>query len=682
MANDYWNPDGNPANNSAAKSSVIRSILAAIGLGFDKLPTLSGNGSKIVAVNSGGTALESVAVTGTGSVVRATSPTLVTPVLGVATATSINKVTITTPATGATLTIADGKTLTISNTMTLTGTDGLSLNMSDVVKLSTLALSSGSSLVGFIQSGTGAVAQTAQDKLRQVVNADDYSTPQQAIDTGAGTIRFSRKTYTLTSALVVSAGQRLVGEGAGKTFLLQTSATADGVYFNFATYIPGGGLSDLSIMAGASLYLTDTGSTGAGLRVTQANGNFSCDRFEVSGFATGIHVKKCFYTKFNNFQVLYAKDYGVIFATPSGGTPSGAIFLSDAKVSNFGFTGDNSASIGIMIEQSAGDHFKAIDCTSFNKGIVIKPPVGDFVTYLFMSQVLADTCTDDCITIDSSLSSITALEFLGCWGAYSTNGYGVRFIGTAIDGVQWIGGRIRENGKHGVLVEGGSNLHFVGAQIAKNSKLTTNTYDGVFIRAAVTSIQFTGGRSGNFASGLGHSQANGIQVQVGFAGSMILSGFDMSNPGAGKSGLANNSSMIINMANCLPLTAGYNPPRNKLFGYTSIGNVAAATTTYLGVNANQSSEVDTIEVVGIAGAVYRVYVATTVPPGAGETFTYTVRNNQVDTALTLSITGAVLFSAEAFGQIIFAKDDRISVKLVTSAAAVAAGHRIVIEYSA
>jgi hypothetical protein len=39
------------------------------------------------------------------------TPTLVTPVLGVATATSINKVTITQPATGATLTIADGKTL-------------------------------------------------------------------------------------------------------------------------------------------------------------------------------------------------------------------------------------------------------------------------------------------------------------------------------------------------------------------------------------------------------------------------------------------------------------------------------------------------------------------------------------------------------------------------------------------
>jgi len=63
--------------------------------------------------------------TGTTStnLVFSTSPTLVTPVLGVASATSINKVAITAPATSATLTIADGKTLTASNTITLAATN-------------------------------------------------------------------------------------------------------------------------------------------------------------------------------------------------------------------------------------------------------------------------------------------------------------------------------------------------------------------------------------------------------------------------------------------------------------------------------------------------------------------------------------------------------------------------------
>lgn len=77
-------------------------------------PVLAGNGTAIAAATT----------TGTGStVVLDTTPTLVTPVLGVATATSINKVTLTAPATSAVLTIADGKTLTVSNSITLAGTD-------------------------------------------------------------------------------------------------------------------------------------------------------------------------------------------------------------------------------------------------------------------------------------------------------------------------------------------------------------------------------------------------------------------------------------------------------------------------------------------------------------------------------------------------------------------------------
>ncbi len=65
--------------------------------------------------------------TGSGSLVFATSPTLVTPTLGAASATSVNKVTITEPVTAATLTIANNKTLTVSNTLTFTGTDSSSV---------------------------------------------------------------------------------------------------------------------------------------------------------------------------------------------------------------------------------------------------------------------------------------------------------------------------------------------------------------------------------------------------------------------------------------------------------------------------------------------------------------------------------------------------------------------------
>lgn len=51
------------------------------------------------------------------------SPSFTTPALNVATATSINKVALTAPASGATLTVADGKTLTANNSLTLQGVD-------------------------------------------------------------------------------------------------------------------------------------------------------------------------------------------------------------------------------------------------------------------------------------------------------------------------------------------------------------------------------------------------------------------------------------------------------------------------------------------------------------------------------------------------------------------------------
>jgi len=86
---------------------------------------LTTNVTGTLPVANGGTGV--TASTGTTAVVLSTSPTLVTPVLGVATATSVNKVALTAPATGSTLTIADGKTLTASNSLTLAGTDATTM---------------------------------------------------------------------------------------------------------------------------------------------------------------------------------------------------------------------------------------------------------------------------------------------------------------------------------------------------------------------------------------------------------------------------------------------------------------------------------------------------------------------------------------------------------------------------
>jgi len=121
-------------------------------------------------------------VTGSGGIVLATSPTLVTPTLGVASATSINKVTITTPATGSTLTLADGSTLATSGafslTLTTTATTNVTLptsgtlvntavtTLSSLVSIGTITSGTwNASVIGVAYGGTGASSLTANNVL-------------------------------------------------------------------------------------------------------------------------------------------------------------------------------------------------------------------------------------------------------------------------------------------------------------------------------------------------------------------------------------------------------------------------------------------------------------------------------------------------------------------------------------
>lgn len=73
---------------------------------------------------------------------------------------SINKVTITAPASGATLTIADGKTFTASNTLTLSGTDGSSLNIGSGGTLGSAAFTSSGAYEVPITFSTGLTRST------------------------------------------------------------------------------------------------------------------------------------------------------------------------------------------------------------------------------------------------------------------------------------------------------------------------------------------------------------------------------------------------------------------------------------------------------------------------------------------------------------------------------------------
>lgn len=100
-------------NGIAGGASVnLRNLATTTTWNFNFPTTAGTTGQPLVSAGGLSASMTWGTLTGTGAFVLATSPTLVTPTLGVAGATSINKVALTAPATSATLTLADGSTLT------------------------------------------------------------------------------------------------------------------------------------------------------------------------------------------------------------------------------------------------------------------------------------------------------------------------------------------------------------------------------------------------------------------------------------------------------------------------------------------------------------------------------------------------------------------------------------------
>lgn len=229
--------------------------------------------------------------TGSGALVFANTPTLVTPVLGAATATSINKVAITAPATSATLTIADGKTLTASNTLTFTGTDG-----------SSVALGAGGT-VAYIANKLSVFAATTSAELAGVISDE----------TGSGSLVFATSP-TLTTPTI--------NLGDGGTLDIVDSDTSVGTD---------------ELICAVNLKSSDTNNTslvGAKLSAYSRNSTGTTTGFAIAASMAGTEK-----------ILLYSNANGTV-AMVDGGTGNGTLFVENANATA------NATTYGIGVQYS------------------------------------------------------------------------------------------------------------------------------------------------------------------------------------------------------------------------------------------------------------------------------------------------------------------------------------------
>lgn len=198
-------------------ANVLAAVTIGSGLTFAG-GTLSATGAGTVTITgtpvsgqiaewTSASAIQGVAVSGTGAVVRVSNATLIAPTLGVALATSLNGLTITT-STG-TLTIAASKTLTVSDNITLAsdGTGTRALNIGTGGTLGTAAYTATSAYEVPLTFSTG---------LTRSVNTVTVNTSQNIATlsnlTTNGFVKTSGGVGTLSVSTSVALGSDVSGD--------------------------------------------------------------------------------------------------------------------------------------------------------------------------------------------------------------------------------------------------------------------------------------------------------------------------------------------------------------------------------------------------------------------------------------------------------------------------------------
>lgn len=356
-----------------------------------------------------------------------------------------------------------------------------------VVKATDLAATGGSALVGFQQAGAGAVARTAQSKMRDVVSVldfgavgdgvtDDTAAIQAAINhiktAGGGVVFFPYANYKVTGTVSVAgnfgfAGIKLIGNNS------KITSIANAPVFLIDAHAGGGGASAPeyrinAVVEGFYFYGPGAGQTSSVGVKSQYSANVLVKNCSIRNFYRGLQGVGTLISKFENLNIS-KNQIGIDFQFSTTPIAFGsndnhfvscrvwdntkAIFYSSGSGGSTTFDyceieGNNLASTG------AADGISVIDLylcgkVTFN-GSYIEENRGQYNiryssydstgTLTFIgTQFLLNGATGYGISLDSSAGVATSLTMIGCSIGTCLNsdinigaGYAVALVNTPV----------------------------------------------------------------------------------------------------------------------------------------------------------------------------------------------------------------------------------------------------------
>lgn len=526
----------------------------------------------------------------------------------------------------------------------------------------TTNVANGDALVGTKRTETGAVATTTHSWIQeQVLNVFDFMTIAQIADVQSRTASIDVTAAINTADVAATAGKKALYIPGGKYSVTALTLNAPRVYGD--GWLPGSGTQIHGSTAADNIITLPTGAgqivenlvvtsaiaagsrTNAGIKITggaqillrciTSNGH----KYGFWNQGQGNEFEHCFAQSNNSHgfffdgSVLAQNEIGCYICQSNGNTGNGFELATSGTGLRFNFVTAYSnggvafhAGTGVtdmwLVNPEMGGSPGGIICDSGTSDIQITNPFIEGIS------------NNACISISGALVSITGGFVQGCTNA-AFGGISVNNSDICITGVD-----ITSNNGFGIRLGASSSKVVLSALAITNTAAT------------------------------GFTTTVGILIDPG-AAAISMSACDIGAIATPISGNIPANSKISAVQGVVS-TQG---PAAMTFLVSPGTTVAAATTTYLSSAGNTNTADVNFWKVPFAGTLRNLYVESGVFPGAGQTFTYTVRKGAVDQTITAQLAGAAQSTnSDTTHTVSVAAGDRIAVKLVTSAGAGVGAH--------